>query len=149
VAPAADPPETGDVLQDWVRLPSEDRDIRARLNSLRRRAAHLEDSPVVDRHGRLLFGRSWVQLSPIEERLARLLVEAGQTVVAEERLLRVGWPSGQPSSNALRVHLHRLRRRVKPLRLEIRSVRSDGWILQPSGEIGVGGIDDEDVPTGN
>jgi two-component system OmpR family response regulator len=130
VAPAADPPDGGDALQDWVRLPSEDRDIRARLNTLRRRAADLEPAPAVDRHGRLVFRRSWVQLSPIEERLAVLLVEAREAVVPEERLLHAGWPGGRPSSNALRVHLHRLRRRVEPLGLEIRSVRSDGWILQ-------------------
>jgi two-component system, OmpR family, response regulator len=132
VAPAADPPEAGDDLQDWVRLPSDDRDIRARLNGLRRRAEDAIGVPSVDRHGRLLFRRSWVQLSPIEERLARLLIEAGEAVVAEDQLLDRGWPSGRPSSNALRVHLHRLRRRVGPLGLEIRNVRSDGWILQPA-----------------
>jgi two-component system OmpR family response regulator len=132
VAHAADPPDAGDVLQDWVRLPSDDRDVRARLNGLRRRAAELTAAPVVDRHGRILFRQSWVQLSPIEERLARLLIEASDGVVGEECLLDRGWPSGRPSSNALRVHLHRLRRRVKPLGLEIRNVRQDGWILQPA-----------------
>jgi two-component system OmpR family response regulator len=130
VAPAADPPDGGDALQDWVRLPSDDRDIRARLNNLRRRAADRDVAPTVDRHGRLVFRRSWVQLSPIEERLAVLLVEAREGVVSEEGLLRAGWPSGRASSNALRVHLHRLRRRVMTLGLEIRHVRSDGWILQ-------------------
>jgi two-component system OmpR family response regulator len=149
VAPAADPPETGDVLQDWVRLPSDDRDVRARLNCLRRRAAPLHDMPAVDGHGRLQFHGAWVQLSPIEERLARQLVEAGQTVVTEARLLRSGWPDGRPTSNALRVHLHRLRRRAKPLGLEIRSVRSDGWILQPAGETQSGQPDTEGTPSGS
>jgi two-component system OmpR family response regulator len=132
VAPAADPPEADDVLQDWVRLPGDERDVRARLSGLRRRAAELEAAPVIDRHGRLVFRRSWVQLSPIHERLARRLLETADGVAAEQSLLERGWPGGQPSSNALRVHLHRLRRLVAPLGLEIRCVRNEGWVLQRS-----------------
>ena len=130
VAPAADPPDAADLLEDWVRMPSDDRDIRARLKSLRRRVEARESRPIVDRHGRLLFRGAWVQLSPIEERLARVLAEADEAVVAEDDLLRRGWPSGNPTANALRVHLHRLRRRVERLGLEIRCVRSTGWIMQ-------------------
>ena len=130
VAPAADPPDPGDILQDWVRLPGDERDVRARLTGLRRRAATLEPPPTVDSHGRLLFARSWVQLSPIHERLARCLLAAGEGVVAEHDLRDRGWPGGAPSSNALRVHLHRLRRLISPLGLEIRGVRGEGWVLQ-------------------
>jgi DNA-binding response OmpR family regulator len=134
VAPAADPPEAGDALQDWVRLPGDERDVRARLSGLRarasERAADLEATPVIDGHGRLLFRQSWVQLSPIHERLARRLMASTEDVVAERELLDQGWPGGHPSSNALRVHLHRLRRLILPLGLEIRAVRGDGWVLQ-------------------
>jgi DNA-binding response OmpR family regulator len=130
VAPAADPPDAGDVLQDWVRLPGDERDVRARLSGLRRRAADLETPPTVDEHGRLLFGHRWVQLSPIHERLARRLIAAGEGVVAEQDLFDRGWPGGAPTSNALRVHLHRLRRLISPLGLEIRGVRGEGWVMQ-------------------
>jgi len=129
VAPAADPPEAGDVLQDWVRLPGDERDVRARLSGLRRRAA-LEKPPMVDDHGRLVFRRAWVQLSPIHERLARRLLAAPDEVVPEKELFEEGWPGGQPSSNTLRVHLHRLRRHIAPVGLEIRGVRGEGWVLQ-------------------
>ncbi|MDP9074041.1 MAG: helix-turn-helix domain-containing protein, partial [Actinomycetota bacterium] len=123
--------------QDWVRLPGDERDVRARLTGLRRRAAEMDASPVVDRHGRLVYRRRWVQLSPIHERLARCLLEAAEGVAAEgvaaeESLLEHGWPDGDPSSNALRVHLHRLRRLVAPLGLEIRCVRNEGWVMQSS-----------------
>jgi DNA-binding response OmpR family regulator len=57
-------------------------------------------------------------------------VGAGEGVVAEKDLLEQGWPGGNPSSNALRVHLHRLRRLIVPLGLEIRGVRGEGWVLQ-------------------
>jgi len=136
VAPAADPPEAGDVLQDRVRLPGDERDVRARLSGMRRRAADMDVAPVIDEHGRLLFRRTWVQLSPIHERLARRLIGADEGVVAECDLLGDGWPGGNPSSNALRVHLHRLRPLVLPLGLEIRSVRGEGWVLQPAMAVG-------------
>src|ERR1700761_2304441 len=94
VAPAADPPDTADILQDWVRLPGDERDVRARLRGLRGRAdrARREASPRLDGHGRLMFAPSWVQLSPIHERLVRRLLDADQGVVAEEELLQAGWP---------------------------------------------------------
>jgi DNA-binding response OmpR family regulator len=130
VAPAADPPEAGDVLQDWVRLPGDERDVRARLTGLRRRAASVNPAPVVDGHGRLLYRGSWAQLSPIHERLARRMIEARECVVPEKELLVQGWPGGTPTANTLRVHLHRLRRLVTPLGLEIRGVRGEGWVLQ-------------------
>jgi len=132
VAPAADPPEGSDLLQDWVRLPGDERDVRARLTGLRRRAADLDSAPVVDQHGRLVFRHRWVQLSPIHERLIRRLIESIDGVASESSLLDRGWPGGDPSSNALRVHLHRLRRLVAPLGLEIRGVRNEGWVLQVS-----------------
>jgi len=87
----------------------------------------------VDDHGRLHFRNAWAQLSPINGRLGRALSDAFNSVVAEDELLAKGWPSGRPSSNALRVHLHRLRRRVRPLGLEVLAVRGEGWVLQAVG----------------
>jgi len=131
VDPTADPPEPGDELQDWVRLPGDARDVGARLSGLRKRA-DLETGPVVDGHGRLSFRDQWVELSPIHERLARRLLAALDDVVSEKDLLQEGWPRGNPSSGALRVHLHRLRHSLAPLGLEIRGVRGEGWVLQRS-----------------
>jgi DNA-binding response OmpR family regulator len=130
VEASADPPIGDDLLEDWVRLPSEDRDVRARLITLRRRAAEVLADPVVDRHGRLVWRGAWAHLSPIEERLAARLSSEFNLIVSEEALLKHGWPDAPPSSNALRVHLHRLRQRIRPLGLEVRGVRSQGWILQ-------------------
>ena|SRR5258708_3980269 len=132
VAEEADPPEPGDVLQDWVRLPGDDRDFRARISGLRLRAADLAAAPTVDGHGRMLYRGRWAQLSPIEERLAGALVESFESVASDAFLVERGWPGGRASANALRVHLHRLRRRIGPLGLEVRVVRSEGWVLQPA-----------------
>jgi hypothetical protein len=129
VAPAAEPPETADVLQDFVRLPGDERDVRARLSGLRSRA-DADITPRIDSHGRLVFRQQWVQLSPIHERLIGRLLAADEGVVPEKVLMEEGWPGGDPSSNALRVHLHRVRRGIQPLGLEIRGVRGEGWVLQ-------------------
>jgi two-component system, OmpR family, response regulator len=126
----ADPPDASDILQDWVRLPGDDRDVRARLSALRRRAAKVEHRPTVDAHGRLHFRGAWTRLSPIDERLARALIEGFDGVVTERQLLTQGWPEELSSSSRLRVHLHHLRRKVRPLGLEVRTVRGEGWVLQ-------------------
>jgi two-component system OmpR family response regulator len=133
IAESADPPEGADVLQDWVRLPGDERDLLARLTTLRGRATTMSHPPRVDDHGRLHFRSAWAQLSPINGRLGRALSDGFNTVVAEEKLLASGWPADHPSSNALRVHLHRLRRRVRPLGLEVLAVRGEGWVLQVAG----------------
>ena len=63
----------------------------------------------------------------------RVLAESYESVVSDERLIERGWPAAHASANALRVHLHRLRRRIHPLGLEVRVVRREGWVLQAVG----------------
>jgi DNA-binding response OmpR family regulator len=52
------------------------------------------------------------------------------TVVRREELASAGWPEGAPGRNALDVHVLRIRRRVAPLGLAIRTVRSRGYLLE-------------------
>ena len=40
VGPDAPPPDSIDPLEDWIRLPAEDRDVRARVATLEARAAN-------------------------------------------------------------------------------------------------------------
>ena len=134
---AADPPDLGSLLVDWVRLPADDRDLTARLSRLRRHAAAPAALPTLDGYGRLTYGDRWVELTPIEERLAEALIESFGTVVPGPVLAARGWPGAPPSANALRVHLHRMRRRVESIGLEVRMLRGSGYLLQiadaPSG----------------
>jgi len=51
-------------------------------------------------------------------------------VVGRELMARRAWPTGAPTRNALDVHILRLRRRIAPLGLEVRTVRSRGYLLQ-------------------
>lgn len=125
------PPESDDCLEDWVRVPAADADVRARLAGLgRRAAAHGTSAPDLDADGVLRAGSAWVPLPPVEARLTRALLGRFGAVVSRESLGRAGWPDGTPGRNALDVHVLRLRRRISPLGLGIRTVRSRGYLLE-------------------
>ena len=127
-----DPPEVVDCLEDWMRVPVDDAELGARMRSLTARArAHLpEDRPDLDDDGVLRRGTSWVSLPPVEARIASALLERVGAVVSREALARAGWPDGAPGRNALDVHVLRLRRRLAPVGLVIRTVRSRGYLLE-------------------
>jgi len=128
----AAPPVCADPLEDWIRVPCEERDLEARKRegSARAPAATPETPPRLDGNGRLLRGGRWVPLSPIEERLCRLLIGEFDAVVSDRRLMAGAWPGGSGTSTGLRLQVTRLRRRVADLGLEIRSVRGKGYVLQ-------------------
>lgn len=133
VEDASPPPEPHDCLEDWLRVPASDEDVKARAAALALRArAHLSDMPVLDRDGLLRFGESWVPLSPVEVRLMGALLERFGGVVHRQTLARAGWPDRAPGRNALDVHVLRLRRRLAPVALVIRTIRSRGYLLERS-----------------
>jgi two-component system OmpR family response regulator len=125
------PPIPSDELEDWIRLPAEDIDLRVRVEALRRRTDAAGDAvPQLDDDGVLRVGDRWVSLPPVEARLTAALLDRFGAVVSRESLARSGWPGGSPGRNALDVHVLRLRRRLSPLRLAIRTVRSRGYLLE-------------------
>ncbi|MCC6435964.1 MAG: helix-turn-helix domain-containing protein [Acidimicrobiales bacterium] len=133
VEPDAPAPVAVDPLEDWVRLPVDRNDLQARIDALsaRGRDAGLS-APRLDEWGVLRFGGRQVTLPPLEARLAVVLVESYKGVVRRDDLTRAGWPGDNPGRNALDVHILRLRRRVEPLGLSIRTVRSRGYLLEPA-----------------
>jgi DNA-binding response OmpR family regulator len=127
------PPEPDDCLEDWIRLPAPDVDVRLRLEALASRASrHAAAVPDLDEDGVLRWGAGWVSLPPVEARLTGVMVDRFGAVVGRETLSRAGWPAGAPGRNALDVHVLRLRRRLLPLGLVIRTVRSRGYLLESS-----------------
>jgi hypothetical protein len=128
---AAPPFAAVDELEDWIRVPAAEADLRARVDGLRRRAeARAEPAPALDDDGVLRLGARWVSLPPVEARLTAALLARYGAVVSREALARAGWPAGAPGRNALDVHVLRLRRRLTPLALAIRTVRSRGYLLE-------------------
>ncbi len=120
-----------DCLEDWVHAPAREDEMRARMEALALRArAHHTFVPALDDDGRLHFGTSWVQLPPVEARLATVMVERYDRLVGPTALMRSGWPDGASTRSTLDVRIHRLRRRLGPLGLVIRTVRRRGWVLE-------------------
>jgi DNA-binding response OmpR family regulator len=129
----AHPPLVTDPLEDWIRVPADEVDLHARVDALERRARQRRTGvPDLDDDGVLRFGGGWVPLPPVEARLTGALIERCGAVVSRADLARAGWPDGSPGRNALDVHVLRLRRRLSPLGLAIRTVRSRGYLLEPS-----------------
>lgn len=128
---AAPPPPAPDALEDWIRVPAADADLRARVEGLRRRVVlDTEAAPALDDDGVLRLDGRWVSLPPVEARLTWALLGRYGAVVSREALARAGWPDGAPGRNALDVHMLRLRRRLAALDLVIRTVRSRGYLLE-------------------
>ena len=130
VEDGTDPPVAASELEDWIRVP-------ARRATCRRgsRVCGLEPSrgaaaPELDLDGVLRLDGSWVALPPVEARLTGALLDRFGAVVSRDALAKAGWPDGAPGRNALDVHMLRLRRRVAPLALVIRTVRSRGYLLE-------------------
>jgi len=130
VETTTDPPSTVDPLEDWVRVDEDPGDVQARVLVLARRGDGRGEAPTVDDDGLLHYRGRWVALSPLEATIARALVDRFGAVVGRDVLARRAWPGGAPTRNALDVQMVRFRRRVEPLGLEVRTVRSRGYLFQ-------------------
>ena len=131
VEDGAPPPRVEDPLEDWVRVPAHELDLRARLDTLTLRGRRSAPTlPTLDADGVVRFQGAWAPLPPVEARLTAVLLERFGGVVGRDALARAGWPEGTPGRNALDVHVLRLRRRLLPVGLVIRTVRSRGYLLE-------------------
>ncbi len=131
VESGASPPTVDSPLEDWIRVPADDADVRARVDTLSRRVSEQARSkPELDPDGVLRFAGGWVSLPPVEARLTAALIGRYGAVVSREVLATAGWPDGAPGRNALDVHVLRLRRRLAPLGLSIKTVRARGYLLE-------------------
>jgi hypothetical protein len=132
VAEDADPPPfDGSCLEDWQRLPVRAEDVRTRMETLVARAGRDRRGPMLDSLGQLHHRGKRVTLSPTEERLVGRMLEDFGGVISDAELIASGWNESESSPGALRIHLTRLRRRVRPLGLELVSRRGVGHALQP------------------
>ena len=130
VAAGSEPPLVPDCLEDWVAAGASEWEVDARRRALEVRASHHAVRPMLDDGGLLRHRDAWVSLSPVEQSLASVMLDRFGGVVPRDMLADRAWPDGLPTRNALDVHVLRLRRRIAPLGLEIRTVRSRGYILQ-------------------
>jgi DNA-binding winged helix-turn-helix (wHTH) protein len=123
-------PVSSDVREDWVRAPVSDEDLKARVASLRAKAeAHR--LPYVDPNGVLRYSGRSITVSRTETDLLECLVRQFGILVPRETL-RECLPDrpGGASRNALDLHIMRVRRRIRPIGLIVRTVWGRGYLLE-------------------
>lgn len=127
----AAPPLCLDAKEDWVRAPISKHDLNARVTSLRARA-EIDSVPRLDESGMLHFRGASAPISATQTDLLHLFVARFGTVVAREALRAELYAQKARSStrNSLDLHIMRLRRRIEPLGLTIRTVWGNGYVLE-------------------
>lgn len=126
----ADPPECSDAREDWLRLPVSSADRDARIRTLESRLADPGLTATrLQPDGTLEYRGERTHLSAVQAQLIGLLLEQFGAVVGREALVAAAWPGTEQSENNLDVAIGRLRRRLTPLGLRLRTVRSRGYLL--------------------
>ena len=120
-------------LEDWVRLPGDDRDLNARIALLKQRSLVHFAAPIVDDSGHLRYRGRLVPLSAEQAALARALVTRfGEVVLDADLVADMRLVDGPESGTAaaIRQYMTQLRAIVRPLDLTLRRVRRRGYMLQ-------------------
>ncbi|GAB1511106.1 hypothetical protein JCM33774_31480 [Actinophytocola sp. KF-1] len=121
-----------DVREDWVRAPISRDDLNARMEALRAKS-YAHDVPLVDPSGALKFGGRVVVVSPMETNLLQILATRFRSLVDRSELLAcLAKHRACGSRNALDLHITRIRRRIHPVGLAVRTARGHGYILEPA-----------------
>jgi hypothetical protein len=131
IEPGVRPPEPVDGLEDWMRVPADPADLRVRSGALQRRAAEPEHhAPFLDDDDLLWVGSTWVSITSAQAPVVRLLLEHLDRVVRFETVVTAyesTGRSGHPAS--VRTLLSRLATRVRPVGLDLVTVRRRGVLL--------------------
>ncbi|HYC38413.1 MAG TPA: response regulator transcription factor [Usitatibacter sp.] len=123
---------------DYITKPFELSELEARVRALIRRShasasADLVHGPLrLDTVGRRLFCNGEpIELSARELAVIELLLLREGRVVTKQQMVDhlYGWEEGS-SSNAIEVFVYRLRRKIEPSGVEIRTVRGMGYLIE-------------------
>lgn len=130
VEAGAKPPVCDDPIEDWVRAPISRVDLDARVKALRSRLDNRR-VPVLDPAGLLTFGANSISVSTAQADLMELFIEQfGEVVYRSELTQCLAERAPKPTRNLLDLHIMRLRRRLSPLGLVIRTAWGRGYLLE-------------------
>jgi len=127
---------------DYMTKPFDLPEFEARVRALIRRGHYNAGTTMT--HGRLRFdtaarrlfyGDQPIELSARELALTELLLARQGKVVSKEQIIDQLFGFGEDvGSNAIEVYVHRVRRKLEPLGIEIRTVRGMGYLLDKPDE---------------
>lgn len=126
------PPDALDPAEDWLRWPADHDEVLLRAHHLSQRVPRAQRPPLVlDDEGMLRRGERWVSISDAQLPVVELLVTSLGRVVRFEAIVEayssVGGSAHPPS---VRTVLSRIDARLRPLGLELSSVRRRGVVLR-------------------
>jgi DNA-binding response OmpR family regulator len=138
---------------DYIVKPFNPQELSARARRVLRRVSdfaytlrsvtRVDDYLSVDfAHQRALVGERQVELSPIESKLLYLLMKGAGRPQTSSHLMGRVWPNEEIFEDTLRVHIHRLRRKIEPQPAKPRYVRTErgiGYSFPPP-EAGPGSV---------
>jgi DNA-binding winged helix-turn-helix (wHTH) protein len=130
VEAGAQPPISNDPVEDWVRPPVPRDDLEARVKALQNRF-NSRRVPTLDSTGTLSFGPHSITISTTQTELMRLLIDRfGEVVYRIEFVQCLAMRTPTLNRNSLDLHIMRLRRRLLPIELSIRTVWGRGYMLE-------------------
>jgi two-component system, OmpR family, response regulator len=123
---------------DYMAKPFDVREFEARVRSLLRRQAGLRSSTLalgpltLDLNSRQFSANGQVMDVPPRERaiLELLMTRAGKVVAKEAIVQSVTSLEDNLSDNAIEQYISRLRRRLQPLGLDLRTIRGIGYLME-------------------
>lgn len=132
VEPGSLPPESLDGLEDWLRWPPDPAELLLRAQHLGQRSTPVDDPPLVlDDDGMLRRGDRWAAVSETQLPVLRLLLDNIDRVVPFDAIVEAYRSAGGSSHPAsVRTSLVRISARVRPLGVELVSVRRRGMVLR-------------------
>ena len=127
---------------DYMTKPFDLPEFEARVRALIRRGLYNAGSSMT--HGRLRFDTAArrlfyddqpIEMSARELSLTELLLARQGKVVSKEQIMNQLFGFGEDvGSNAIEVYVHRVRKKLEPMGIEIRTVRGMGYLLDKPNE---------------
>lgn len=113
------------LAEDYLTKPFNPRELAVRVKRVLRRmgdfryarapVVRIDDHLSLDLFGRkAMLGDDAVALTPTETKLLHILIRSAPRTVTVDYLLRRLWPLEEVYEDTLRVHMHRLRRKIEP-----------------------------------
>jgi DNA-binding response OmpR family regulator len=127
VEPDCPPPSVLLGIEDWIRLPADERDLFVRLARLEgRRSAQHRSVPVLEDLV-LRFEDRWVSLPPVEAAIVAPLLRHFGELTTRDEIVESAWPDGQVRSLNSRIRV--LRQRLAAVGLQLLTVRTRGFVV--------------------